>query len=117
MALKNEDICIYGDGSQTRTFCYVEDNVEVTLKAMQDPKCVSQLLNVGSDNEISIKELAERIIYLTDSKSKIKHLPPLKEGDMTRRCPEISKMKAILNRDLISLDEGINKLIQHYEGR
>lgn len=117
LALKNEDICIYGDGSQTRTFCYVEDNVEVTLKAMQDPKCVSQLLNVGSDNEISIKELAERIIYLTDSKSKIKHLPPLKEGDMTRRCPEISKMKAILNRDLISLDEGINKLIQHYEGR
>jgi UDP-glucose 4-epimerase len=58
--------------------------------------------------------LAKKIIKLTKSKSEIIFLPSLKEGDMNRRCPDISKMKALLGRDLISLDEGINKMIYHY---
>ena len=116
-ALNNEPIAIFGDGSQSRTFCYVEDNVEVTIRSMLDENCKNELLNVGSDKEISILELAEKIITLSNSKSRIQFLPPLKEGDMTRRCPEISKMKRILKRDLVSLDVGLKKIIMHYEGR
>lgn len=116
-ALHNEPINIYGDGSQSRTFCYVDDNVDTTLNAMRDPKCSNELLNIGSDIEISIRELAQRIVDLTDSRSEIKYLPPLKEGDMNRRCPEITKMRQILGREMIGLDEGINRLIRHYEDR
>ncbi|WPY97904.1 SDR family NAD(P)-dependent oxidoreductase [Christiangramia sp. OXR-203] len=116
-ALKDQPIRIYGDGSQTRTFCNVEDNVEVTLRTLEDPNYENQLLNVGSDDEISILELAKKIIKISKSGSRIEFLPPLAEGDMARRCPDISKMKGILNRDLISLDHGIKSLINHYEGR
>jgi UDP-glucose 4-epimerase len=116
-ALKDQPIRIYGDGSQTRTFCNVDDNVEVTLRTLEDSNYENQLLNVGSDDEISILELAEKIIKISKSGSSIEFLPPLAEGDMARRCPDISKMKVILNRDLISLDNGIKSLINHYEGR
>lgn len=116
-ALKNEPITIYGDGSQTRSFCYVEDNVDTCIKAMYDEKCIHEVINVGSDKEMTILDLAKRIIAITNSKSEIIHLPALEEGDMTRRCPDTSKMKAILGRDLISLDEGITRLIRHYENR
>lgn len=116
-ALKNEPINIYGDGSQSRTFCYVDDNVDTTLNAMKDPKCSNELLNVGSDIEISIRELALKITDLTNSKSEIRFLPPLEEGDMNRRCPEISKMRQILGREMVGLDEGIKNLIRHYEDR
>ena len=60
---------------------------------------------------ITIKELAEKIIEITNSKSKLSHLPPLKDGDMTRRQPDNTKMKALLGRELISLEEGIKKLL------
>ena len=116
-ALNDEPIHIYGDGSQSRTFCYVDDNVDATLNAMIDPGCSNELLNVGSDIEISILELAERIIHLTASRSQINFLPPLKEGDMSRRCPEISKMRQVLQREIIDLDTGIMKMIEHYEDR
>lgn len=106
-ALKNENLTIYGDGSQTRTFCYIDDNIDATTAAMEQELCVNDVMNVGSDVEMTVLALGQRIIKLLGSKSKIVHLPALKEGDMTRRKPDISKMHAILKRELIPLDEGI----------
>jgi UDP-glucose 4-epimerase len=116
-ALKNEPLTIYGDGQQTRSFCYVDDNVETCIKAMTDPKCKNDVLNVGSDEEITILNLAKSIVSLTGSKSQIVHLPPLEEGDMTRRCPDTTKMKALLNRPLVTLESGLQQLVAFYESR
>lgn len=116
-ALKNEPICLYGDGLQTRSFCYVDDNIDTCIKALYKDKCVNDVLNVGSDIEMTILDLAKKVIFIAKSKSEIIHLPALEEGDMLRRCPDTSKMKAILGRELISLENGIAKLIQHYENR
>ena len=115
LALKNDPIHIYGDGLQTRSFCYVDDNVDACINAINAPSCLNDVINIGSDKEQTILSLAQEIIKITNSKSKIKFLPPLDEGDMMRRCPDTSKMKKILNRDLISLEEGIKKLVNHYK--
>lgn len=116
-ALKNDPIYLYGDGLQTRSFCYVDDNIDTCIKSMTEKNCINDVLNVGSDIEMTILDLAKKIIQITNSKSEILHLPALEEGDMTRRCPETSKMKNILKRDLISLEVGIQKLVNHYENR
>lgn len=109
MALHGEDITIYGDGSQSRTFCYIDDNIEATVKALDENLFVNDVVNIGGHQIFTILELAELIIAITGSKSKIVFLPPLKDGDMTRRQPDNSKMLSILGRDLISLEEGIKK--------
>jgi UDP-glucose 4-epimerase len=114
-ALENRDITIYGDGSQSRTFCYVTDNVEATINALSDEKSINQVINIGNDTETSILELAKKIIKISGSSSKIVHLPPLAEGDMTRRQPDASKMKELLNREFTSLDMGIDILIKHFK--
>lgn len=111
-ALKNEDITVYGDGLQTRTFCYIDDNLDVTEKILNENLMVNEVLNIGSHKEMTILDLAQTVIKETNSKSKIIHLPPLAEGDMTRRCPDNSKMLQILNRPLTSLEEGIQKTIE-----
>jgi nucleoside-diphosphate-sugar epimerase len=72
---------------------------------------VNDVINIGNDVTITMLDLAKRIISLTDSKSKIVHLPPLKEGDMTRRQPDNTKMRKLLNRPLITLEEGIKKML------
>ncbi len=110
-ALRGNDITIYGDGMQTRTFCYVDDNVDVTTTAMLRKEAVNETFNVGNDQEVTILDLAKAIVAAAGSKSKIVHLPPLAEGDMTRRQPDISKMRALLGRPLITLDEGIRRLL------
>ena len=110
-ALKNENLTIYGDGSQTRTFCYVDDNIQATTTAFYEHQYVNDIVNIGGDVEVTILELAKIIIKLTKSRSNIIHLPALEEGDMTRRRPDITKMKKLLNRDLLSLDEGLKVLI------
>ncbi len=112
-ALKNEDITVYGDGSQTRTFCYIDDNIEACIKAFKENKHVNDVINVGGSIEVPIKELAQKIISLTGSSSKIIHLPALKEGDMTRRQPDNSKMKNILGRELLPLEDGLKKVISN----
>jgi len=117
LALKNEPITIYGDGSQTRSFCYVDDNIDTCIKAMDADNCKNEVLNVGSDVEMSILDLAKQLIVITNSKSKIIHVPALEEGDMTRRCPDTSKMRALLGKELISLEVGIKKLINYYANR
>jgi UDP-glucuronate decarboxylase len=106
-AIEDKELSINGDGGQTRTFCYIKDNIEVTLKCLFENKCLNDVMNVGNDQEIKIVDLAKKIIALTNSKSFIVHKPALEEGDMTRRMPDICKMKIILGRDLTSLDEGI----------
>jgi UDP-glucose 4-epimerase len=110
-ALKGEDITLYGDGSQTRTFTYIDDNIETISNIFEKGLIKNDVINLGNDELTSIKELAELIIKLTGSKSKIIHLPPLKEGDMTRRQPDNTKMKAILNKKLISIEEGLKKML------
>lgn len=111
-AYKNEDISIYGDGSQTRTFCFISDNIDTTIKILKQNIAKNDILNVGSNKEISILELAQKIIYKTNSKSKIIHLPALEEGDMTRRKPDNTRMLQILGKDMISLDDGLDKIIK-----
>jgi len=114
LALNNQPIPIYGDGSQTRSFCYIDDNVDTCINALYNDAYVNDVLNVGNEKEISVLELAQKVIKITNSSSEIIFLPALKEGDMNRRCPDISKMKKLLGRDLISLDEGIEKLKYFY---
>ena len=108
-ALENRNITIFDKGLQTRTFCYIDDNIDTTIRCLQQGLCVNEVMNVGSDEETTIMELAEKIISITQSKSKIVYLPALQEGDMTRRKPDITKMRRILGRPLLSLDEGIRK--------
>jgi nucleoside-diphosphate-sugar epimerase len=112
-ALRNEDITVYGEGDQTRTFCFVADNVEATTNAIADKTTIDEVINIGNDSEIKIFDLAELIIEKLKSKSKIVKLPPLKEGDMTRRQPDATKMKQLLGRPMTSLDAGIEKLINY----
>ncbi len=110
-AINGEDITVYGAGNQTRTFCFIQDNVDACLGAFYGNKALNDVINIGSNIEVSILELAEMIIDITDSSSKIVHLPPLKEGDMTRRMPDNSRMMGILNRDLLPLKEGLKRVL------
>lgn len=110
-ALDGKDITIYGDGSQTRTFCYIDDNIDATLNAFYKNQAVNDVANIGSDFEISILELAHKIIDVTGSSSKIVFLPALKEGDMTRRCPDVSVMKHLLQREMTPIEQGIRNLL------
>jgi UDP-glucose 4-epimerase len=114
-AWRNKDITIYGDGSQTRTFCYIDDNIETSINAFSQNKCVNDVINIGSEKETSIIDLAHIIKDLTNSKSKIIHLPPLKDGDMTRRKPDNTKMLQLLNRPLTTLEDGIKQILGQHQ--
>lgn len=114
-ALCHQDIHIYGDGSQTRTFCYIQDNVDFTALILENNLCTNDVVNVGNDRQYTILELAETIVRLTGSRSKIVHQPALKEGDMTRRQPDNAKMRSILNRELCTLEEGLEKILHAWQ--
>ena len=108
-ALKNQDITIYGDGSQTRSFCYVDDTVAGLLLALNYDN--PEIFNIGNDNEITIKQFAEFIIEVTNSKSNLvyKDLP---QDDPLQRKPDLTKSSKILGyKPLVSLEEGILKTI------
>lgn len=111
-AMENRDITVYGDGQQTRTFCYIKDNAEACINALEHPLFINDVVNVGNDETYTILDLAKVVIQLTGSKSKIVHLPPLPEGDMTRRQPDISNMKQLLNRDFTPLETGLKEIIK-----
>ncbi len=111
-ALSGNDITVYGDGNQTRTFCYIDDNIDACIGALTKNEGVNDVMNIGSNVEISIIELAKLIVELTGSKSKIIHLPALTEGDMTRRMPDNERMMKILGRELIPLREGLALLLE-----
>ena len=107
LALLNKDLTIYGDGKQTRSFLHVDDNVDFTIKILNSDLLINEVVNVGSDIEISILSLALLIKETLDSKSEIIFLPPLKDGDMTRRKPDIVKMMKSYDKEIIPLKEGI----------
>jgi len=112
-ALKNEDITIYGDGSQTRSFCYVDDLVDGLIKMMKSD--IIGPVNLGNPGEFTIFELAEKIINLINSKSKI-IFRPLPQDDPKQRKPDISKAKKYLNwQPKIGLEEGLAKTIQYFK--
>jgi nucleoside-diphosphate-sugar epimerase len=116
LVLANKPITIYGDGYQTRTFCYIDDNVDATYKIFEESSkhedYPNEVVNIGNNNEIPIVELANLIINLTNSNSKLEYLPPLEEGDMRRRLPDIGKMMQVLQRDLLPLEYGIKQILQ-----
>lgn len=113
LALKNKDITVYGDGSQTRTFCFVNDNIDACVAAHYNNMFVNDVVNVGGEKEVTILELAELIIRITKSSSKIVHLPPLEEGDMTRRKPDVTKMQQLLKREPVTLEEGLKIVLKN----
>ncbi len=111
-ALAGQDITIYGKGDQTRTFCYVDDNLD-TIEAILNKKLhENDIINIGCAREMTILELAHIIKEVTQSKSNITFLPPLEEGDMSRRQPDISKMLNVLNRPLLNIYDGLAKTIE-----
>ena len=108
-ALNGEDITIYGNGDQTRSFCYIEDTLSGIIKAMDSES--SEVFNIGNPNEITVKKLAEIIIELTNSNSSLKFLE-LPEDDPMQRKPDISKAKEFLKwSPKIPLEEGLLKTI------
>lgn len=111
-ALENEDLIIFGDGLQTRTFCFIEDNTDACIAAFYENKYINDVINIGSNRETTIKGLAETIIRLCNSNSKIIHTDPLAEGDMRRRMPDNSKMLKLLNRPLLPLNKGLERIIE-----
>jgi len=114
-ALKGEDITVYGDGSQTRSFCYIDDMIEGLIRLMNTPDEIIGPINLGNPKETSILELAQKIIELTGSNSKIV-FKPLPQDDPRRRCPDITKAKLILNWEpKISLEEGLKTTIEYFK--
>ncbi|MEK7472423.1 MAG: UDP-glucuronic acid decarboxylase family protein [Patescibacteria group bacterium] len=115
-ALKNEDIKIDGDGSQTRSFCYVSDLVDGIKKAMFTNKTKGEIFNLGNPDEFAIKELAEIVIKLTNSKSKVVYSGKFRPDDPMQRCPDITKARKTLNWEpKVELKEGLQKTIKYYK--
>jgi UDP-glucuronate decarboxylase len=114
-ALKGRDITIYGDGSQTRSFCYVDDMVKGIIAMMNAPDDFIGPVNLGNPGEFTIMELAQKTIELTQSRSKIIY-KPLPEDDPERRRPEITLARECLSwNPTVSLEEGLKKTIEYFE--
>jgi UDP-glucuronate decarboxylase len=114
-ALNNEDITVYGDGKQTRSFCYVDDMIEGVIRMMKAPNGFTGPVNLGNPEEYSILELAQKIIAHTQSKSKIV-FQPLPEDDPLQRKPNIELAKDKLNwQPQTKLDEGLKQTIDYFK--
>ena len=111
-ALAGNDITLYGDGLQTRTFCYIDDNIKACINTMENYQFVNDVVNIGNDETYTILDLAKIIIDITGSSSKIVFLPPLPDGDMSRRQPDITSMRQLLNRDFIPLEKGLKNILE-----
>ena len=108
-SLKNQDITIYGDGKQTRSFCYVDDLIDIILIIMKSKKGITGPFNIGNPSEFRIIDIAKKIINLTNSKSKIKYLD-LPQDDPKQRKPDISLVKEIFNwNPKVETEEGLKK--------
>jgi len=114
-ALKGEPITLYGDGSQTRSFCYVDDLIDGFVRLMDSPDDLTGPVNLGNPGEFTIRELAEQVIDLTGSGSKLVH-QPLPSDDPSQRCPDISLAKQQLGWEpKIPLAEGLKRTIPYFE--
>jgi UDP-glucuronate decarboxylase len=115
-ALQGEDITLYGDGEQTRSFCYVDDLVDGLIALMDSPEGVTGPINLGNPGEFTIKELAEQVIDLTGSGSKMVH-KPLPQDDPRQRQPDISRAADQLNwAPKVALRDGLRKTIAYFDG-
>jgi len=113
-ALKNEPITIYGDGNQTRSFCYVSDLVDGLIRLMASPDDVTGPINLGNPNEFSMRELAELVVSLTGSRSKIEYRP-LPTDDPRQRQPDISRAQKTLGWEpMVQLEEGLEKTVAYF---
>jgi UDP-glucuronate decarboxylase len=113
-ALRGEDITVYGDGSQTRSFCYVEDLIEALVRLMRTPADFVGPVNLGNPTELSIRELAENVIRLTGSRSKIA-FAPLPSDDPLQRCPDITLARDKLGWEpTVPLREGLKRTIEYF---
>ena len=116
-ALRGQDITIYGDGSQTRSFCYCDDLIKGLITMMETPDDITGPINLGNPTEFTIRQLAEIIIELTGSSSKIKFLPAVSD-DPQKRKPDISKAKDILQWEpTVELRDGLVKTIDYFRHR
>ncbi len=115
-ALQGRDITLFGDGMQTRSFCYVDDLIVALIAMMESPAEVTGPINLGNPNEFTIKELAELVLQLTGSSSKLV-FKPLPSDDPTQRKPNIEEAKRALGwSPKIELEEGLQKTISYFEG-
>lgn len=113
-ALKGDDITIYGDGNQTRSFCYVDDLVDGMVRMMNSEEGFTGPVNLGNPNEITMKSLAELILQMTNSKSEIVYMP-LPQDDPTQRKPDIKLAREKLEWEpKILLEEGLKKSIEYF---
>ena len=114
-ALRGEDITIYGDGSQSRSFCYVDDLLEAMLRCMETPDEFTGPVNIGNPNEFTMLQLAQKIVELTNSKSKLIY-KPLPSDDPRQRQPIITLAKQALNgwEPQIQLEQGLTKTIEYF---
>jgi Nucleoside-diphosphate-sugar epimerases len=114
-ALNNQDITLFGDGNQTRSFCYVDDLIEGMVRLMNTGDDVTGPVNVGNPGEFTIRELAEKVIQLTGSKSKLV-FKPLPQDDPRQRKPDITLAKKLLNWEpKVPLEEGLKKTIEYFD--
>lgn len=114
-ALKGEPITIYGDGSQTRSFCYVDDLIEGFVRFMESPAGFTGPMNLGNPGEFTVKELAEKVIELTGSKSKLTYLP-LPQDDPKQRRPDITLAKSKLGWEpKVHLTDGLRHTIAYFD--
>jgi UDP-glucuronate decarboxylase len=115
-SLKGDPITLYGDGSQTRSFCYVDDLIDGLIRLMNAPDDVTGPINLGNPGEFTIRELAEKVIEGTNSQSKLIE-EPLPEDDPLQRCPDISlAQKALDWSPSIPLEQGLEKTIAYFRG-
>jgi UDP-glucuronate decarboxylase len=114
-ALRGEPITVFGDGGQTRSFCYVDDLVEAILRLMVTNEDVTGPINLGNNSEFTIRELAEKIIKLTGSRSKLV-FKPLPQDDPRQRQPDLAKAKAVLNWEpKVALEDGLKETIAYFK--
>jgi UDP-glucuronate decarboxylase len=114
-ALRGEDITLYGDGSQTRSFCYVDDLVDAMLKLMATGDEITGPVNVGNPAECTIRELAERIVSMTGSRSRIVYRPRPADDPM-QRCPDIARAREWLQWEpKIALQQGLEATIRYFD--
>ena len=114
-ALRGEDITLYGDGEQTRAFCYVDDLIEGFRRIMGTPAAVTGPINLGNPHEITVRELAERVLLLTGSRSRLV-FRPRPQDDPTQRCPDISKARELLGwAPNVKLELGLERTIAYFD--
>ncbi|MBN8902959.1 MAG: GDP-mannose 4,6-dehydratase, partial [Rhodospirillales bacterium] len=113
-ALRGQDITVYGDGSQTRAFCYVDDLIDGLMRLMASPPEFTGPVNIGNPHEIPVRELAERVVRLTGTKAKLVD-KPLPQDDPLQRCPDITLAREVLGWEpRVALEDGLQRTTEYF---